>query len=163
MDASALLLRELAPGVESVEIENRIQYQRVRPARFASIHRIDRKQHHVALARGHVQNCGMLCDLIAAFDQAGDQQIFAVGVTQNDPRASCRRDDTISVALLLVTHRRIFPKLGTGASAPGRPTAKSGSSTVPRPVGREVLWPLKRRKPRPPAMLLREKMGPLSQ
>src|SRR5713226_2918337 len=111
---SALLLGELPPGVEAVEIENRIQHQRVRPARLAPIHRIDRKQHHVALARGHVQNRGMLRDFIAAFDQAGDEQVFAVGVTQNDPRANCRRDDTISVPLLLVTHRRIFPKLGSG-------------------------------------------------
>src|SRR5260370_40718922 len=55
MDASALLFRAPAPGVEAVEIENRIQHQRIRPTRFASIHRIDRKQHHVALARWHVE------------------------------------------------------------------------------------------------------------
>src|SRR5258708_13363379 len=56
----------------------------------------------------------MLRDLITTFDQAGDEQLFAVGVTQNDPRASCRRDDTISVPFLLVTHGRIFPRLGSG-------------------------------------------------
>src|SRR5260221_9091327 len=56
----------------------------------------------------------MLGDFVAAFDQARDEQVFAIGVTQDDTGAIGRRDDAKSVALLFVAHRGKLPKLGGG-------------------------------------------------
>src|SRR5260221_14673894 len=88
----------------------------------------------------------MLGDFVAAFDQARDEQVFAIGVTQDDTGAIGRRDDAKSVALLFVAHRGKLPKLGggllgnfgSGAAAGetgiiGRSTARGpGSSVAPQ-------------------------------
>jgi len=56
----------------------------------------------------------MLRDVIAAFQQSGDQQVFFVGVPQDDARTDCRGDHAETIALLFICHRRSFPEFGLG-------------------------------------------------
>src|ERR1700686_3841838 len=56
----------------------------------------------------------MLGDFVATFEQAGNQEIFGIGVTQDDAGTIRGRDHADAVALLFVAYGRIFPKLGGG-------------------------------------------------
>ena len=65
-----LFFSQLAAGVEAVKIQDGVENERIRAARFAAIHRIDGKEHDVTTPRGHVHDSGMLRDFIAAFDES---------------------------------------------------------------------------------------------
>src|SRR6266404_7768093 len=56
----------------------------------------------------------MLSDFVAAFDQAGNQQLLAVGVAEDDARPVCRRNHPEAVAPLLVRDWRCLPGLPGG-------------------------------------------------
>src|SRR5712664_1953371 len=71
----------------------------------------------------------MLGDFVAAFDKAGDEQVFAIGVTQDDASAIGRRDDAKSVTLLFVAHRGKLPKFG------GRLLGSFGSGAADGEIG----------------------------
>ena len=68
-----LFLGGLATGVEAIEIEDRIQNQRIRAASFAAVNGVDGEEDHVTAAGGNVEDGGMLGDFVAAIDQAGDE------------------------------------------------------------------------------------------
>src|SRR5258708_36767418 len=71
----------------------------------------------------------MLGDFVAAFDKAGDEQVFAIRVTQDDASAIGRRDDAKSVTLLFVAHRGKLPKFG------GRLLGSFGSGAAAGEIG----------------------------
>src|ERR1700719_2217392 len=56
----------------------------------------------------------MLGDFVAAFDQTGNEQVFVVGITEDDASAIGGRNHANTFALLFVAYRRIFPQLGGG-------------------------------------------------
>ena len=70
-----LFLGGLAPGVEAIEIEDRIQNQRIRAAGFTAVNGVDGEKDHMTAARGNIEDGGVLSDFVAAIDQAGDEQI----------------------------------------------------------------------------------------
>jgi hypothetical protein len=59
----------LPPRIQVIEIQNRIQHERIRPAGLASINRIDGEQDDVPISGRHVHHRGMLRDLIAGLHQ----------------------------------------------------------------------------------------------
>src|SRR2546423_15493506 len=66
----------------------------------------------MALASRHIDDSGMLRDFFAAFEEAGNEQIGLIGITQNDAGALRGWDDAEAVAFLFVGDRRIFPDFG---------------------------------------------------
>src|ERR1700730_6084053 len=103
-----LLLLQLPPRIQTIEIQNRIQHQRIRPPRLPAINRIDREQNHVSVTRGHIRNRRVLRDLFATVHQSRNQQLLVVRITQNHARPVRRRDDARIVHLLLLGHLRTF-------------------------------------------------------
>lgn len=47
-DLPSLFLRQLAPDIQTIEIENRIQHERITSDRLAAIHRINGEQDNVS-------------------------------------------------------------------------------------------------------------------
>src|SRR2546429_3762092 len=108
----ALLRGVSAPGVEAVEVQDGVQHHRIASPGFAAIDRVNGEQHDVAFARGRVHHGGALGDLVAALDQAGDEQVLAVGVAENHARPEGWRNHAETVAFLFVQHRRRLPGFG---------------------------------------------------
>ena len=161
-----LLLIQLPPRVQMVEIQDRVEHQEVAALRLAAPDRVVREQHHVALVeRRRRSTAGVLRDLAAAIEQARHQQVARVGVAQ-DTRGRCAGGITlIAVAQLLVGDRRApataRPSAPRALSTPARPCGMSGSSAVPRPVGRSSPSSAPpRRPPPPPTMFVTLKIGP---
>ena len=65
-----LLLRQLSPHIQVVEIQNRIEYERVTAHCLAAINRINREHYNVSFIQRYVNHCWMLGDLVASFHQA---------------------------------------------------------------------------------------------
>src|SRR2546429_671219 len=108
----ALLRGVSAPGVEAVEVQDGVQHHRIASPGFAAIDRVNGEQHDVAFARGRVHHGGALGDLVAALDQAGDEQVLAVGVAENHARPEGWRNHAETVAFLFVQHRPRLPGFG---------------------------------------------------
>src|SRR5690348_10542453 len=92
LKAAKLLSGGLAAGVQAVEVQDRVQHHRVGSPSLAAINGIDGEQHDVAFAGRRVHNGGMLRDFVAAFDQARDEQVFAVGIAENHARPVGQRN-----------------------------------------------------------------------
>jgi len=115
-----------------------IQHQRIRPARLAPIHRINRKQHDGVLSERHIQHCGC-CAISPPPSTIRKQQIFRIRISQHDARTIRRWK--IARALLWSAQESAaeiptlpIPVLRT--SAPDASDCKIRIVFVPRPVGR---------------------------
>src|SRR5271168_5099183 len=106
-----LLCGELAACVQAVEVQYGVEDERVAAARLAAPYGIRGEHHDVPLARGNVYDGRALRDVVAAFEQAGDEEFTGIGVTEDHARAHRRGNHAIAVAQLFVGHRRILPPL----------------------------------------------------
>src|SRR5208282_860403 len=79
-----LFLGELAAGVEIVEIQDGVEHERVCAARLAAVDRVDGEEDDMAVPGGNIDYGSVLRDFVAAFDKTGDEQVFGVGVAEND-------------------------------------------------------------------------------
>src|SRR5215471_195793 len=63
---SVLLLVQLSPGAEVVEIQNRVEYQRITARCLAAPKRIHREKHHVTLIERGIDHRRVLGDFVTA-------------------------------------------------------------------------------------------------
>src|SRR5437773_3037049 len=84
---------QLSPRIQIVELQNRIQHQRITPDRLPAVHRIDREEHQVPLPSRRVDHDGPVRDLAAALEEAGDQEIALRCEAEHHARSLVRRDD----------------------------------------------------------------------
>src|SRR5438045_1684121 len=65
---------QLASRVEVVEVQNRVEDERIAADGLAAVDRVVREQHDVSLPYRHVNDDGALGDVRPAFEQSRDEQ-----------------------------------------------------------------------------------------
>src|ERR1051326_5951477 len=88
---SVLLVIELPPRIQIVEVHDRVQHERITPDRLPAIHGIDREEHQVPLPPGRVDHDRPIRDLAASLEQAGDQEVALRREAEHHARPLVRR------------------------------------------------------------------------
>src|SRR5215467_15911554 len=95
-----LLLRQLPPCIQLIEIENRVEDQEVAPLRLGSPEGVIREEQHVPLFVRDVDHRRVLGDFVTGFEQSRYQQFARIGVAQDYAGPRRRGDDIDSIAEL---------------------------------------------------------------
>src|SRR5208283_2684674 len=72
---SSLFRIELSPGIQVVEMQDRVEDEEVAPDRLAAVHGVVREEHHVSLLHRRVHDDRTLRDVGAAVEQARGEQV----------------------------------------------------------------------------------------
>src|SRR5207244_11104136 len=88
------------PSTDEMKVQDITQQYLISAPGISAIARVNADQHDAASARRRVHHGRALGDLVAALDQAGDEQVLAVGVTENHARPEGWRNHAETVAFL---------------------------------------------------------------
>src|SRR2546430_2924559 len=111
---SVLLLVELPARIQIIEVENRIEDQRITSRRLSSPERIQREQDDVTALERRIDYRRMLRNLVAAVEQSRNQEVARIAPTHYHSRPLHRRNQANQIAALLFIDGRGFPGLARG-------------------------------------------------
>src|SRR5439155_21975708 len=92
LSARLLSRIELPSRVQLIEIQQRVEHEEIAAFGLTAPDRVVRERYDVPFVERHVDDGGVLRDLVAVFDEAGDEQVFRIGVPQDDARPLRRRN-----------------------------------------------------------------------
>src|SRR5512146_2361821 len=105
---------QLPAGVQVIEVEQRVQHERVAPDGFATIDRVVAEEHDVSLVHRHVHHHRMLRNTLATIQQPRHEQIVRTAEAEHDARALIWGNDVERVAELLIRDGCGLPRFYLG-------------------------------------------------
>src|ERR1700675_2270438 len=99
---------EFPPGIEVVEVEERVENEEVAADRRATPHGVVGKENDVPLAQRNVDDDGALRDIVAV-EKSRREKIALIAETQRYARPQRRRNHLQRISHLLVRHRLRLP------------------------------------------------------